>query len=297
MDNNNIEDSCPRCGGSDLIYDPETGEVICASCGTVIREEPLELGPQPETYPPETRTERRRVQPEAMRRMKRLQRYDELSKLEDLDPRTIRQAVAEMDRLVDELHLARSQKRRAQAIFRMAHERNLIVRGTIAGFAAASVYAACREAGLPRTLHEVSEKSREDVKDVARIEDVKDVARIYRLLVTELDLRMPVDDPMKLVPRLASEVGASMETDLLAVEILREAAEQKALAGKDPRASAAAALYMACTAAALYMACRANDEKCTQEEVAAAAGVSEVSLRKRLRDLEEATEGKDVGDT
>ncbi len=279
MDNNNIEDSCPRCGGSDLIYDPETGEVICASCGTVIREEPLELGPQPETYPPETRTERRRVQPEAMRRMKRLQRYDELSKLEDLDPRTIRQAVAEMDRLVDELHLARSQKRRAQAIFRMAHERNLIVRGTIAGFAAASVYAACREAGLPRTLHEVSEKSREDVKDVARI---------YRLLVTELDLRMPVDDPMKLVPRLASEVGASMETDLLAVEILREAAEQKALAGKDPRASAAAALYMAC---------RANDEKCTQEEVAAAAGVSEVSLRKRLRDLEEATEGKDVGDT
>jgi len=120
MDNNNIEDSCPRCGGSDLIYDPETGEVICASCGTVIREEPLELGPQPETYPPETRTERRRVQPEAMRRMKRLQRYDELSKLEDLDPRTIRQAVAEMDRLVDELHLARSQKRRAQAIFRMA---------------------------------------------------------------------------------------------------------------------------------------------------------------------------------
>jgi transcription initiation factor TFIIB len=279
MDNKTIEDSCPRCGGSDLIYDPETGEVICASCGTVIREEPLELGPSPEDYPPETRTERKRVPPETMRRMKRLQRYDELAKFEDLDPRTIRQAVAEMDRLVDELHLARNQRRRAKAIFRMAHERNLIVRGTIAGFAAASVYAACREAGLPRTLHEVSEKSGEDVKEVARM---------YRLLVTELDLRMPVDDPMKLVPRLASEVGASMETDLLAVEILREAAEQKALAGKDPRASAAAALYMAC---------KAKNEKCTQWEIAAAAGVSEVSLRKRLRDLEEATEGKDMGDT
>ena len=131
-----------------------------------------------------------------------------------------------------------------------------------------------REAGLPRTLHEVSEKSREDVKEVARL---------YRLLVTELDLRMPVDDPMKLVPRLASEVGASVGTDILAVEILREATEQKALAGKDPRASAAAALYMAC---------KARKEKCTQETVAAAAGVSEVSLRKRLRDLEEITEGK-----
>jgi len=276
MDNNNVEDRCPRCGGNDLIYDPETGEVICATCGTVIREEPLERGPPPDTYPSETRRERRRVPPETMRRMRRLQRYDEIAKQEDLDPRTVRQAVAEMDRLIDELHLARNQRRRAHAIFRNAHERNLIVRGTTAGFAAASVYAACREAGLPRTLHEVSEKSREDVKEVARM---------YRLLVTELDLRMPVDDPMKLVPRLAAEVGASMATDLLAVEILREAAEQKALAGKDPRASAAAALYMAC---------KARNEKCTQETVAAAAGVSEVSLRKRLRDLEEVAEGKSL---
>jgi len=271
MDGDNTE-ACPRCGGTDLFYDPETGEVVCASCGTVIREEALERGPPPETRPPERRTGR--VSPETMRRMRRLRRYDKAARLEDLDPRTVRQATAELERLIDELHLARSHRERAQAIFREAHERGLIPRGTITGFAAASVYAACREAGLPRTLHEVSELS---------VEDVKEVARMYRLLVSELDLRMPVDDPMKLVPRLAAEVGASMETDLLAVEILQEAMKQKALAGKDPRASAAAALYMAC---------KAKNEKCTQEEVASAAGVSEVSLRKRLRDLEEVVAGK-----
>ena len=101
------------------------------------------------------------------------------------------------------------------------------------------MYAACREVGLPLTLHEVSESS---------MEDVKEVARVYRLLVTELDLRMPVDDPMKLMPRLAAEGGISRGADLLAVEILREAVKQRALAGKDPRATAAAALYMACKA-------------------------------------------------
>jgi len=276
MDENTVEEACPQCGSTDLVHDPETGEVICSSCGTVIREEMLELRPPSGTYPPERRTERKRVPPETMRRMKRLRRYDELARLEDMDPRTIRQAVAEMDnRLIDELHLGRTQRRRAHAVFSTAHERNLIVRGTISGFAAASVYAAIREAGLPRTLHEVSESS---------MEDVKDVARVYRLLVTELDLRMPVDDPMKLVPRLAAEVGVSRGVELLAVEILRAAAEQKALAGKDPRATAAAALYMAC---------KAKNEKCTQMEVAAAAGVSEVSLRNRLRDLEKVKERKD----
>lgn len=270
MDSDNTE-ACPRCGGIDLVYDPETGEVVCASCGAVIWEEPLERGPPPETRPPERRTGR--VSPETLRRMMRLRRYDEAARLEDLDPRTVRQATAELERLVDELHLARSHRDRAQAAFREAHERGLIQRGTIAGFAAASVYAACREAGLPRTLHEVSDLS---------VEDVKEVARVYRLLVLELGLRMPVDDPMKLVPRLAAEVGASRGAELLAEKILKEAAKRRALAGKDPRAVAAAALYMAC---------RARDEGYTQTDVAAAAGVSEVSLRNRLRDLEGVAEG------
>ena len=174
MDGDNTE-ACPRCGGIDLVYDPETGEVVCTSCGAVIWEEPLERGPPPETRLPERRTGR--VSPETLRRMMRLRRYDEAARLEDLDPRTVRQATAELERLVDELHLARSHRDRAKAVFREAHERGLIQRGTIAGFAAASVYAACREAGI----------SYSQFMKTLRDQDV----RLNRKMLAEIAVRHP----------------------------------------------------------------------------------------------------------
>jgi transcription initiation factor TFIIB len=56
------------------------------------------------------------------------------------------------------------------------------------------------------------------------------------------------------------------------------AKERKGLSGKDPRGIAAAALYMAC----LEM-----DDKKIQKDVASAAGTTEVTLRNRLKGLNE----------
>jgi transcription initiation factor TFIIB len=56
------------------------------------------------------------------------------------------------------------------------------------------------------------------------------------------------------------------------------AKEKKGLSGKDPRGIAAAALYMACIE---------MDDKKIQKEVASAAGTTEVTLRNRLKGLEE----------
>jgi transcription initiation factor TFIIB len=116
-------------------------------------------------------------------------------------------------------------------------------------------------------------------------QDIKTVSRIYRQILQELDLRMPIDYPMKFVPRIANKVKVTPRTDQLTVEILREARQEKALAGKDPRGMAAAALYMAC---------KHNKEGCTQREVSEAAGTSEVTLRNRLRDLEEIFREEDL---
>ena len=57
--------------------------------------------------------------------------------------------------------------------------------------------AACRDTETPRTL-----------KDIANASNIKkkDVARCYRLLIRELDLKMPVVDPVKCVARIASKV-------------------------------------------------------------------------------------------
>jgi transcription initiation factor TFIIB len=57
------------------------------------------------------------------------------------------------------------------------------------------------------------------------------------------------------------------------MRILREVRDKRAAVGKDPIGLAAAALYITCLQ---------NSEKETQKDVAEAAGVTEVTVRKPL---------------
>ncbi|MEM2937321.1 MAG: transcription initiation factor IIB, partial [Candidatus Bathyarchaeia archaeon] len=131
----------------------------------------------------------------------------------------------------------------------------------------AALYAACRGSGTPRTLREIAEAS---------LVDKKDVARCYRLLLRELEVQMPIADPLTYISKIAEKIGISGKTQGLAIQILREAKMRRAAAGKDP---------MGLAAAALYIACLQNDEKKTQKDIAEAAGVTEVTVRNRYKTL------------
>jgi transcription initiation factor TFIIB len=287
------EVECPNCGSSDIVEDPDTGEIICKNCGYVISEQAIDRGPEWRAFTHEERESKKRTgsplsslyydrglsttfdprdvrgTSEETQRMWRLKRRDTRTKLSETGARNLKIALKEMERMTDALHIPRGVKEEAIEIYRRTLEDDLIRGQTIDGFVAASIYAACRRAKIPRSLKEVADLSTQDHKTVSRI---------YRQILQELDLRMPIDYPMKFVPRIANQVKVTPKTDQLTVEILREARQEKALAGKDPRGMAAAALYMAC---------KHNKEGCTQREVSEAAGTSEVTLRNRLRDLEE----------
>jgi transcription initiation factor TFIIB len=97
--------------------------------------------------------------------------------------------------------------------------------------------------------------------------------------VRELDIKMPIADPIKSVARIASKAGLSEKIQRRAIEILRKAAEMRISAGKDPMGLAAAALYIACVLE--------NGNK-TQKDIAEAAGVTEVTIRNRYKGLKAA---------
>ena len=118
-----------------------------------------------------------------------------------------------------------------------------------------------------KALHEIAEAS---------LVDKKDVARCYRLLLHELDMHMPIADPLMYVSKIAERTGISGKTQGIAIQILREARKKRAAAGKDP---------MGLAAAALYIACLQTNEKKTQKEIAEAAGVTEVTVRNRYKTL------------
>jgi transcription initiation factor TFIIB len=133
-----------------------------------------------------------------------------------------------------------------------------------------SLYAACRETEIPRTL-----------KDVAIASNVKrkDISRCYRLLHQELDLKMPVVDSIQCIAKISSTLKITEKTKRYAVKILKETQERKESAGKEPMGLAAAALYSSCVK---------NGISITQRDLAEAAGVTEVTIRNRYKSLKEA---------
>jgi transcription initiation factor TFIIB len=176
--------------------------------------------------------------------------------------------MAELDRISTQLHTPKNVKERAAFIYRKALKADLLRGRSIDCFVAASLYAACRHLKLPRPLEDITQFSTRNRAEIART---------YRLLIKELNLKMPVDDPMKFVPSIASKLLLDPKTEQYAIELLREAKKYRGLTGKDPRGLAAAALYKA--------SIETNDKR-IQKDIAEAAGTTEVTLRTRLRGIE-----------
>ena len=289
-------EKCPECGSLNLVRNHDTGEVVCGDCGLVVREQMMDRGPEWRAFTPQEKASRSRVGMPASysfydkglsttigrvnrdafgRRlplstrlqMLRLRKWHIRSRMHSSIYRNLAQAMTELDRLSDKTYIPKPVKEKAAVIYRKALDKGLVRGRSIAAIAAAALYAACRGSGTPRTLREISESS---------LVDKKDVARCYRLLLRELDVQMPIADPLTYISKIAERTGISGKTQGLAIHILREAKRRRAAAGKDP---------MGLAAAALYIACLQNNEKKTQKDIAEAAGVTEVTVRNRYKTL------------
>jgi transcription initiation factor TFIIB len=289
-------DKCPECGSSNLVHDYDTGETVCGDCGLVLYEQMMDKGPEWRAFTQEEKASRSRVGvptsysvhdkglstaisqvdrdafgrklPLSTRlQMWRLRKWQIRSRVHSSIDRNLAQAMAELDRLSDKVYIPPPIKEKAAVTYRKALDKGLVRGRSIAAIAAAALYAACRGSGTPRTLREIAEAS---------LVDKKDVARCYRLLLRELDVHMPIADPLTYVSKIAERTGISGRTQGLAIQILREARNKRAAAGKDP---------MGLAAAALYIACLKNNEKKTQKDIAEAAGVTEVTVRNRYKTL------------
>jgi len=291
-----VADKCPECSSTNLVHDYDSGETICSNCGLVVSQQMLDKGPEWRAFTQEEKNSRSRVGvptsysvhdkglstaigrvdrdafgrklPLSTRlQMWRLRKWQIRSRVHSSVDRNLAQAMAELDRLSDKLYIPPTIKEKAAVVYRKSLEKGLVRGRSIAAIAAAALYAACRNSETPRTLREISEAS---------LVDKKDVARCYRLLLRELDIQMPIADPMTYISKIAERTGISGQTQGLAIKILRDAKRRRAASGKDP---------MGLAAAALYIACLQSNEKKTQKDIAEAAGVTEVTVRNRYKSL------------
>ena len=199
----------------------------------------------------------------------RLRKWQRRIRVSNASERNLAFALSELDRITSKLGLPRHVRENAAIIYREAVEKGLIRGRSIEGVVAAAIYAACRKCRVPRTLDEIAEASRVDRKEIGRT---------YRFLARELGIKLTPTNPIDYVPRFASELGLPGEVESKAIQILQKAAEKGLTSGRGPTGVAAAAIYIA----SVLLGCRR-----TQREVAEVAGVTEVTIRNRYKELTE----------
>lgn len=287
--------TCSECGSTNLVYDIEIGELVCGECGLVIQQNFIDRGVDWKAFSHQEEQARARagapikyshydkglstiirldrdafgrpLSPKVRRQMWRLRRWQIRSRAHSSRSRNLIQAMEELQRLSEKLHVSQSVQEMAAVIYRKALNKNLVQGRNIAAIVAGSLYAACRFTRLPRTLKEIAEAS---------LRDRKEIARAYRLIVRALRMRMPLDDPIDYLTKTAEKAGVSSDVEGLAIKIIRDAKKKHVASGKDPTGLAAAALYIAS---------KLRKEKITQSRLAKAANVTEVTIRNRKEEL------------
>ena len=292
--------TCPECGGR-VVADEEHGETVCADCGLVVSEDTIDRGPEWRAFNPSERDQKSRVgapttgmlhdkglsstidwqdkdaygrtlSARQRQRMARLRTWDERFRTRNHKERNLKQALGEIDRMASALGLPENVRETASVIYRRALQEDLLPGRSIEGVATASLYAAARQAGFPRSLDEVAAVSRVDAMEFKRT---------YRYIVRELSLSVQPADPTDYVPRFAADLDLSEEAERRARELLDAGKGEGVHSGKSPVGLAAAAIY----AAALL-----TNEKVTQNAVSTVTDVSEVTIRNRYKELLEASD-------
>jgi len=294
------ETTCPECGGR-LHTDEEHGETVCAECGLVVAEDSIDRGPEWRAFDAGEKDRKSRVgapttkmlhdkglsstidwqnkdaygrtlSARQRQKMQRLRTWDERFRTRNHKERNLKQALGEIDRMASALGLPENVRETASVIYRRALSEDLLPGRSIEGVATAAVYAAARQAGIPRSLDEVAA--------VSRVDDME-FKRTYRYIVRELSLEVKPADPTDYVPRFAADLDVSEEAERRARELLEAGMREGIHSGKSPVGLAAAAIY----AAALL-----TNEKLTQSEVSSVTDVSEVTIRNRYKELLEAAD-------
>jgi transcription initiation factor TFIIB len=281
-----------------MITDPDRGEIICSNCGRVMTDKVQEIQPEWSAfvYADKDNTRIRTGARSSLARhdmglytiigqtnkdasghnlsvpmlstMSRLRVWDNRTQLDaSASHRNFQKAFNNLDRLKDKLGLSDAIVEKTAYTYRKAHEKGLIRGRTMHAVLAACVYIACREIENPRTL-----------RDLATIMNIKrkDITRSYRMLVLELDFKIPLIDPMKCIIKISNNLDLSEKTKRKAMHIMDKVIRSRISAGKNP---------MGLAASILYLSCLFNGDHRNQTIFAQAAGVTEVTIRNISRIL------------
>ena len=278
--------ACPDCGSKLLIKDQHRGEVICSVCGLVTTDTLFDFSQEKRAFTAEEVENRRHTgspisalsditwstvirvnDKNASSQLKRAVKWN--SRL-SWEKKNFLIAVNEIKRICTNLALPRIVAETSAKIYKKVQKLNILRGRSINGFVGACVYASCRLNKIPRSVNEIY--------DQMPYTTDKDIRLCYRVLLNELNLKVPKINPVSLLPRYASILKVSQQVTTLAERLLMEFQKRINTAGKDPKGI---------IAASLYLACKEKNEHRAQKLVASSCGITEVTLRSRIKEFKQ----------
>lgn len=286
--------TCPKCGKK-MIFDPNIEEVLCPFCGFVPDDRVVSSRPEWRAIEPEDKIRRCRAGPPVtltkhdlglstnlgfsnvdahggpladQGQVKRMRAWQNRIRVGSASEKSMVALLTKVSELADSLNLPDNVVETASLIIRRAMKMGMTSKRSTAGIAAAAIYIACKQCNVQRSLKEVAKAA--EVK-------VKSLGAYYRLLCAEMKEVKAGPVPLeKYISKISNRLGLPPSVSRLAIAIAREVKDPNIISGKQPSGLAAAFLYIA---AGIL------DEVVFQRDIAAAAGVTEVTIRKRCREV------------
>ncbi len=277
------------CKTYPTITDSERGEIVCGGCGLILVQNMPDTSHESNGYTQEDFMKLTRTGPATSLTMhdKRLStvigtnkdssgnalpsktKY-EFNRLRTWDQRSKSRKTATLSKAFTLLHGMETKLgvpdnvvENAAYIYRKIVSAKLTRGRTMASLISASLYAACRENNIPRTL--------DDIADAGNVER-RILSRDLRTIIKKLGLNLNQYDTASFISKISNNMNLKEKTKRDAFEILERCEKEQITAGKYPVAQAVASLYISCII---------NGEKISQKKFSVESGISDVTIRNR----------------
>ena len=278
------------CKTYPTVTDSERGEIVCGGCGLILLQNMTDTTHESNGYTQEDFMRLKRTGPgtsltmfdkglstvigsdkdSSGTQLSRKTKF-EFNRLRTWDQRSKSRKTINLSKAFTLLHAMKTKLaipdnvvETAAYIYRKAVQVKLTRGRTMKSLISASLYAACRENNIPRTIDEIAQ-----VGNVER----KIISRDLRTLIKKLDLNLNQYNIAAFITKISNNLNLKETTKRNAFDILSQCERKQITAGKHPVAQAAASLYISCII---------NGEKISQKKFSVEAGISDVTIRNRV---------------
>lgn len=289
------EVKCSDCGSRDIHHDDARGEVVCNTCGLVISESAIDPGAEWRVFAnqeggglerggakstqllhdkglsTDIDWQNRDFSGKAITgnrsQLYRMRKWQRRARVANSGERNLSVALAEITRMCSQMELPKTITEEAAVLYRKAQQAKICRGRSIEAVVAAVVYITCRITDVPRTLDEVAQHARAGRKEIGRTS---------RFIVRKLKIRVHTPKAREYVARFCSKLQLDATVEAKASEMIREIEKRGEDNGKGP---------VSICAAAIYIASILLGQRRTQRECSDAAGITEVTIRNRYKEI------------